>query len=97
MFSTPQHRVSSADVSEIPHISRQRAMTETSGSTATPPKLLDTDLDFGQSDDPDDFGNMFEGFGDEQRTFSRSPDILDVPEHVSTPSTSQWRMLTVCF
>ena len=89
MFSTPQHRVTSADVSEIPHISRQRAMTETSGSTATPPKLLDTDLDFGQLDDPDDFGNMFEGFGREGKTVSRSPDILDVPEYVSTLSVSQ--------
>ncbi|MCJ1380988.1 hypothetical protein MMC17_004097 [Xylographa soralifera] len=81
MFSTPQHHVSSVNVSEIPHISRPRAMTETSGSTATPPKLLDTDLDFGQFDDPDDFGNMFEGFGNERKRISRSPDNLDVPDH----------------
>lgn len=40
-------------------------MTEssyTSGSTATPPKLPDTDLGLGQSD-LDGFGNMFESFG----------------------------------
>ncbi|MCJ1282059.1 hypothetical protein MMC26_001382 [Xylographa opegraphella] len=81
MFSTPQHRIASADVSEIPHLSRQRAMTETSGSTATPPKLLDTDLDFGHLDDPDDFGNMFEGFESNRRRFSRSPENLDLPKH----------------
>lgn len=42
---------------------RERAMTESSyasGSTATPPKLLETDL--GQSD-LDGFGTMFESFG----------------------------------
>ncbi|MCJ1399692.1 hypothetical protein MMC11_002894 [Xylographa trunciseda] len=82
MFSTPQPRVSPADVLETPHISRPRAMTETSGSTATPPKLLDADLDFGNSDDPDDFGNMFEGFGSERKRFSRSPDNLNVPEQI---------------
>lgn len=40
-------------------------MTESSyasGSTATPPKLLETDLDLGQSD-LDGFGSMFESFG----------------------------------
>lgn len=40
-------------------------MTESSyasGSTATPPKLLDTDLDLRQSD-LDGFGTMFESFG----------------------------------
>lgn len=46
-----------------PSATRERAMTEssyTSGSTATPPKLLDSDLDLGDSDA---FGNMFESFG----------------------------------
>lgn len=33
-----------------------------SGSTATPPKLLDADLDLGQSD-LDGLGSMFETFG----------------------------------
>jgi len=40
-------------------------MTESSfasASTATPPKLLDADLNFGGSD-LDGFGNMFESFG----------------------------------
>ncbi|KAL9127001.1 MAG: hypothetical protein Q9217_004036 [Psora testacea] len=42
---------------------RERAHTESSyasGSTATPPKLLDTGLDFGSTDN---FGSMFESFG----------------------------------
>ena len=40
-------------------------MTESSyasGSTATPPKLLETDLPLGQPD-LDGFGSMFESFG----------------------------------
>ena len=44
---------------------RPRAMTEnsyTSGSTATPPKLLGTGLDLEQSDLAE-FGNMFDSFG----------------------------------
>ena len=42
---------------------RERAHTESSyasESTATPPKLLDTGLDFGSTDN---FGRMFESFG----------------------------------
>lgn len=44
---------------------RERAMTEssyTSGSTATPPRLFDEDLDLGTSD-LDGFGSMFDNFG----------------------------------
>ena len=51
-----------------PRLNRPRAMTESSyasGSTATPPKLLETGLDFGQSD-LDGFGSMFESFGKRQ-------------------------------
>ena len=53
---------------EYKSLNRPRAMTESSyasGSTATPPKLLDTGLDFGQSD-LDGFGSMFESFGKRQ-------------------------------
>ena len=67
----------SPDASALPNISngisqdygivpRPRGMTETSyasASTATPPKLLDTDLSFGEADDLDGFGNMFDGIG----------------------------------
>lgn len=46
------------------HYTRDRAMTESSyasGSTATPPKLFETGLDIGGSDEG--FGSMFENFG----------------------------------
>ncbi|KAL1968475.1 hypothetical protein VTN77DRAFT_1685 [Rasamsonia byssochlamydoides] len=41
---------------------RERAMTASSVSTATPPRLLDSDLKLNGEDD-DNFSNMFEGFG----------------------------------
>ncbi|KAL8703280.1 MAG: hypothetical protein Q9201_003521 [Fulgogasparrea decipioides] len=50
--------------------SRERALTESSyasGSTATPPKLLDTGLGLGSSD-LDGFGDMFENFGKRRST-----------------------------
>ncbi|KAI4191472.1 MAG: hypothetical protein L6R41_000006 [Letrouitia leprolyta] len=49
---------------------RDRALTESSyasGSTVTPPKLLDTSLDLGSSD-LDSFGDMFENFGKRRST-----------------------------
>ncbi|KAL8843560.1 MAG: hypothetical protein Q9170_000064 [Blastenia crenularia] len=49
---------------------RERALTESSyasGSTATPPKLLDAGLDLGGSD-LDSFGDMFENFGKRRST-----------------------------
>ncbi|KAI4167608.1 MAG: hypothetical protein LQ343_007072 [Gyalolechia ehrenbergii] len=49
---------------------RDRALTESSyasGSTAMPPKLLDTGLDLGSSDF-DSFGDMFENFGKRRST-----------------------------
>ena len=56
-------------------------MTETSyasASTATPPRLLDTDLGFGQSDDLDDFGDMFEGIGDGRKRISQTPEAIEL-------------------
>lgn len=50
-------------------------MTESSyasGSTATPPKLLDAGLDLGQSD-LDSFGSMFESFGKRQSQLVEEP------------------------
>jgi hypothetical protein len=41
---------------------RERAMTASTASTATPSRLLDGDLAFGDSD-LDNFGNMFDSFG----------------------------------
>lgn len=63
---------------------RERALTESShasGSTATPPKLLDTDLDLGQSD-LDDLGTMFESFG------KRRSQLLTGQEGVNTDPTA---------
>ncbi|KAL1999065.1 hypothetical protein VTN02DRAFT_5110 [Thermoascus thermophilus] len=53
--STPQPQPPS------PIVTRDRTMTASTASTATPPKLPDTELKLGGLDD--DFGNMFEGFG----------------------------------
>ena len=53
-----------SDGFELQH-ARGRALTETSyasGSTATPPRLLDAGLDLDQSDQ-DGFGSMFDNFG----------------------------------
>lgn len=50
---------------DVHYVPRARALTESSyasASTATPPKLLDTDLDFGNSN-LDGFGDMFESYG----------------------------------
>ncbi|KAL8709103.1 MAG: hypothetical protein Q9220_006124 [cf. Caloplaca sp. 1 TL-2023] len=55
---------------DAPRHGRERALTESSyasNSTATPPKLLDTGLDLGQSD-LDGFGDMFENFGERKST-----------------------------
>ncbi len=46
-----------------------------SGSTATPPKLLDAGLDFGNSD-LDNFGTMFESFGKRQNQLVEEPAAL---------------------
>lgn len=69
---------------------RPRAMTEssyTSGSTATPPKLLGTELELEQSD-LDGFGNMFDSFGKNEIRLVEEPGVLGVtnaesPENVS--------------
>ncbi|MCJ1467404.1 hypothetical protein MMC07_006028 [Pseudocyphellaria aurata] len=63
--SSPRFTPSPQNAPGYPSGKRERAMTESSyasGSTATPPKLLETDLDLGQSD-LDGFGTMFESFG----------------------------------
>ena len=68
------------------YVSRPRALTETSyasASTATPPKLLDTDLGFGPSDDRDGFGDMFAGIGTSRSAVSRSPESFAVEDMVS--------------
>jgi hypothetical protein len=69
--------------------SRSRALTASSASTATPPKLFDSDLAF-DSSELDGFGNMFDGIGSKssrdaspaaraQQHVGRSPQIDDPP------------------
>lgn len=47
--------------SQLPHPSRERAMTTSSVTTATPPRLDDSNFSLKSSDD--DFGNMFASLG----------------------------------
>lgn len=57
---------------------RPRAMTEssyTSGSTATPPKLLGTGLELDESD-LNEFGNMFNSFGENEIKLVEEPGVL---------------------
>jgi hypothetical protein len=59
--------------------SRDRAFSASTTSTATPPKLLDADLAFGESD-ADGFSNMFDNIGKrESRMISPK---LDLSENV---------------
>ncbi|MCJ1356420.1 MAG: hypothetical protein MMC33_006415 [Icmadophila ericetorum] len=70
--------ISAKNLQEYGSVTRPRAMTEdshASGSTATPPKLLDSDLNFGGFDDG--FGSMFDGFGSKERRLSKGPGTLD--------------------
>ncbi|KAL8764346.1 MAG: hypothetical protein Q9184_000051 [Pyrenodesmia sp. 2 TL-2023] len=80
---------------------RERALTESSyasGSTATPPKLLDTGLDLGDSD-LDGFGDMFTDFGKRRSTLSvnaiglgvtktESPETISPAPGSRNPTTS---------
>ena len=82
-LSTPQpNNAYYNNLPDLGHITRPRGMTETSGSTATPPKLLDAELDFGGSSETD-FGNMFEGFDGDRKRISRSPETLSPADAVS--------------
>jgi len=86
--SIPQPNAFYNSLPDLGRITRPRAMTETSGSTATPPKLLDTELDFGGSSDVD-FGNMFEGFDSDRKRISRSPENLSPAEAVRCPQLTK--------
>ncbi|KAL8966791.1 MAG: hypothetical protein Q9197_005792 [Variospora fuerteventurae] len=78
---------------------RERALTESSyasGSTATPPKLLDTGLDLGCSD-LDKFGDMFENFGKRKSTTSIDPAGLGVTKTESPVSIGTSMALTASY
>ena len=76
---------------EYTHVGRERALTESSyasESTATPPKLLGGDLDFGESD-LDGFGSMFESIGKRKSQLleSRGPTGLPNTESPVSPNS----------
>jgi len=55
--------------------SRDRTFSASTASTATPPKLLDADLAFGDND-ADEFSNMFDNIGErDSRTMSSRQDL----------------------
>lgn len=74
-------------------MTRERALTEssyTSGSTATPPKLLDTDLDLGQTD-LDELGSMFESFGKRRSQLMAGQEGVDT-ELTASPVSLVWNI-----
>lgn len=58
-------------------LNRPRAMTESSGSTATPPKLLGNGFELDQSD-LKEFGSMFERFGKSEIKLVEEPEALGI-------------------
>ena len=57
--------------------SRDRAFSASTASTATPPKLLDAELAFGDGD-TDGFSNMFDNIGKrDSRNMSPRQDLLE--------------------
>ena len=72
-------------------------MTEssyTSGSTATPPKLLGTELELEQSD-YNDFGNMFDSFGKDEIKLLEEPGALG-PTIIENPVGHERRTYINC-
>ena len=73
-------RPSTPPLEELPSASmRERAMTASSASTATPPKLLESDFGLGGEDD--DFSNVFETF---RRKSPRLPESSPSPAVISS-------------
>jgi hypothetical protein len=64
--SYPTPADSNGALPPLPLESRGRAATASSASTATPPRLFDSDLAL-DSSELNDFGNMFEGIGANSR------------------------------
>lgn len=80
-INTPPPLQHVSDSPGYTYATRERALTEssyTSGSTATPPKLLETGLDFGSSD-LDGFGSMFDNVGKSRSQQDVSRIGLDAP------------------
>ena len=78
--TVPRPRIDHAQTDGSAHYTRERAYTESShasGSTATPPKLLDTGLDFGSTDN---FGRIFESFDNAKEHDVKGQSALGVIE-----------------
>ena len=70
----PEQNSKYTDIPDVEPNLRSRAMTETSHastSTATPPKLFDGELNLSFTEEPDGFGNMFDGFDMSEKRKSR--------------------------
>lgn len=84
----PRPRIDHAQTDGSAHYTRERAYTESSHaseSTATPPKLLDTGLDFGSTDN---FGRMFESFDNARDQDTKGQSVLGVIEPESSRKTA---------
>ena len=82
----PRQAIGSAKSDGYESFNRPRAMTESSyasESTATPPRLLSTELELEQ-DDLNDFGNMFESFGKNEIKLVKEPGVR-VVRNVESP------------
>ena len=90
------------DIPDVPSVDapqRKRAMTETShasASTATPPKLLDSDLNLSLSigEDKDDWGDMFGNVTSQnKRKSAGGQNWQGLGDHVSSNLTSRGLVL----
>ncbi len=90
----PQAALDHAQSEPYANYIRPRAMTESSyasGSTATPPKLLDSGFDL-----DDGFGSMFESFGKRESPLLKEPPILgEVNTH--SPVSRPYLVYCSCF
>ena len=85
-----------ANAQEYQYVGRERALTESSyasGSTATPPKLLGGDMDFGDSD-LDGLGSMFESIGKRKSQIPESKAGIGLPKMESPVSLVPERLLS---
>ena len=97
--SMAHHSMDFSDIPDVPSVNAQqrpRAMTETShasASTATPPKLLDSDLNLNLSigEDKDDWGDMF---SKDNRNSAGGLDWQGLSNHVSSNLTYRRLVLT---
>ena len=86
----PEQNPKYSDIPDIDPTLRPRAMTETSHastSTATPPKLFDGELNLSFTEEPDGFGNMFDGF---DLTEKRKSKGLEGRQNQRSVSSSRW-------